>query len=203
MKTVVLPCKDVDEFSCGSSSCSGLAPGWMSATADVRAGAGREGWADGTHGGHSAWLAMAAECETWGSGPAAGSAPALHALSCSCLALVVLLLPFTQHIVNCFFHKIMGTCPPHIFKFPLPGLDEWMALLSLFSLLLDWLLCQPWRIMLFSSNAFTLPLLILSTVTCQVDWSGLLNGLLYQHTRIFFSVLSLFLVFRERDRSEH
>ena len=154
-----------------------------------------EGRANGTHGGHSAWLVTAAACETSGSGPglgqAAGSVPALCALSSSCLALAVLFVPFAQHIVNCFFHKIMGTCPPCIFKFPLPRLDEWMALLSLFSLLLDWLLCQPWRIMLFSSNAFSLPLLILSTVTCQVDWSGLRNGLLYQHTRNFFLAFAL------------
>lgn len=97
----------------------------MSATADVRAGADREGRADGTHGGHNAWLVMVAECATSGSGPglgqAAGFVLALCALSSSCLALAVL---FAQHVVNCFFHKIMGTCPPCIFKFPLLRLDE-------------------------------------------------------------------------------
>lgn len=128
LKIVVLPCKYLDEFSCRSSSCSELAPGWVSATADVRAGADREGRANGTCEGHSAWLVMAAECETSGSEPglgqAAESAPAFCALSSSCLALAVLFVPFAQHVVNCFFHKIMGTCPPHIFKFPLPRLDE-------------------------------------------------------------------------------
>ena len=53
--------------------------------------------------------------------------------------------------------------------------------------------------MLFFRNAFSLPLLILSTVTCQVDRRGLLNGLLYQHTRNFFCLLSVFPVFRERE----
>lgn len=169
---MVLPCQYIDEFSCGPSHCSELAPGWLNATADVRAGADRKGRADGTCGGHSAWLVLAAKCETSGSGPglgqAAGSVSVLCALSSSCLALAVLFVPFARDILNCFFHKIMEACPPRILKFPLPRLDEWTALPSLFSLLLDWL-CQPWRNMLFSTEVFSLPLLILSTVICQLD----------------------------------
>lgn len=192
---MVLRCKYIGEFSPGSSRCSDLAPGRVRATADVRAGADREGRADGTHGGRSARLVRVADCETLGSGlclgQAAGSAPAPWALSSSYHALAVLCAPFAQHGVNCFFLKIMGTCPPHVFKFWLPRLGEWMPLLSLFSLLLDWLLSQSWRITLFASNAFSLPLLILSTVTCQV---------LYQHTRNLFSCSFRFL---ERERSEH
>lgn len=48
-----------------------------------------------------------------------------------CPALAELFVPFAQHIVSCCFHKIMGTCPPHIFKFPLPRLDQRTAFLSL------------------------------------------------------------------------
>lgn len=71
LKIVILPCKYIDEFSCGSSS-SELAPGWMNATPDVRPGRDREGRAGSTSGGHSAWLNMVAVCETSGSGPGLG-----------------------------------------------------------------------------------------------------------------------------------
>lgn len=121
LNIVVLHCRYIGEFSPGSSRCSDLAPGWVRATADVRAGADREGRADGTCGGHSAQLVRAAECETLGSGlglgQAAGSAPAPCALSSSYHALAVLFALFAQHGVNCFFRKIMGTCPPRVFKF--------------------------------------------------------------------------------------
>lgn len=82
-----------------------------------------EGGADATCGGHSARLVRVAECETSGSGPdlgqAAGSLPVLHGLSSFCLALVVLFVPFTQHVVNGFFRKIMGTCLPPSFQIPI------------------------------------------------------------------------------------
>lgn len=71
LKIVVLPCKYIDEFSCGSSS-SELARGWMSAAPDVMAGTDREGRADSSCGGHSAWLNIVAVCETSGSGPGLG-----------------------------------------------------------------------------------------------------------------------------------
>lgn len=95
----------------------------MRATGDKKAGAGREGGADGTGGVHSVQLVTVAECEVSGSGPdlgqTAGSLPVLHVLSSFCLALAVLFVPFTQHLVNCFFHKIMGTCLPHTFQIPI------------------------------------------------------------------------------------
>lgn len=116
-------CSSVDEFSCGSSSCSELAPCWMSATGDKKAGVDMEGGADPSFGEHSAQFVKVAECETSGSGPdlgqTGGSLPVLHVLTSFCLALVVLFVPFTQHILNCFFHKIMGTCLPHIFQIPI------------------------------------------------------------------------------------
>lgn len=87
LKIVVLPFKYIDEPSFGSSSCYELAPGCMHVTADVRAGADREEGDDGTRGGHRAWLVTVAGCETSGSQPgsdqAAGSVPALSALSSS------------------------------------------------------------------------------------------------------------------------
>lgn len=128
LKIAVLLCNYIDEFSCGSSHCSEVTPGWLNATADVRAGADRKGRADGTCGGHGAWLVLAAKCETSGSGPglgqAAGSVSVLCALSSSCLALAVLFVPHAGDIVNCFFHKTMEACPPDVLKFQLSRLDE-------------------------------------------------------------------------------
>lgn len=70
-----------------------------------------------------------------------------------------------SHLLNTFwivsFIRSWELVSLIFFKFPLPRLDEWMPLLSFFSLLLDWLLCQLWRIVLFSSNTFSLPFLIL------------------------------------------
>lgn len=74
----------------------------MSATGDKKAGAGMEGGAKATFGGHSAQLVTVAECETSGSGPGlgqtAGSLPVPHVLTSFCLALAVLFVPFTQHL---------------------------------------------------------------------------------------------------------
>lgn len=73
-----------------------------------------------------------------------------------CTACAVLShLPNTLWIVS--FIRSWELVSLIFFKFLLPRLDEWMPLLSFFSLLLNWLLCQPWRILLFSSNAFSFP----------------------------------------------
>lgn len=171
-----MPWRCMDEPYFGSSTCYKWDPGCTSTMADVKAEQGGQGCVGHIEHSTASWLAVKPQAHSlaWVRQQLCTSTECFVHLS----ALQWLFVPFAQHIESCFFPKIMKTFPFHNFKFSLHRLDQWMPFLSLFSLLLDWLLYQP------RSIAPTLPLLILGALTCQVDRRALLNGL-YQHIRKF------------------